>query len=329
MTKIAFFSAKEYEKRFFNQLNKDYHFTINYFSAPLDKNTARLARGYDVVCVFVNDIVDQKVASKLVDYGIKLIALRCAGFNSIDLSATSGLIKVVRVPEYSPFAVAEFTVGLMLSLNRKIHRSYLRSLEHNFSIDNLLGFDMHKKTVGIIGLGKIGKVVAEILKGFRMNILVHDINPDKEFIDEHNLALVDFDALLRESDTITLHCPLTDASHYMINEVAFSKMKQGVMLINTGRGGLINSKDLINNLKKQKIGSVALDVYEEESQYFHTNWSEQIIQDDIFVRLLTFPNVLITSHQAFFTKEALHNIAKTTLDSIHAFVLGKELKNEL
>lgn len=316
--KIAFFSAKSYDKTFFDQENTCHDFF--YFDAQLNESTAHLAKGCDALCVFVSDVVNANVAHALSEYGIGLICLRCAGFNNISIDAASqNKIHVVNVPSYSPYAVAEFAVGLMLNLNRKIHKAYLRSLGHNFNIENLMGFDMRGKTVGIVGLGKIGRAVADILNGFGMTIMAYDIMKDKAPSYVH---YVDLDTLYKESDIITLHCPLTDKTHHMIDDDAFSKMKNSVILINTGRGKIINTKSLIRALKKGWIESVGLDVYEEESDYFYLDYSNKIIQDDDLVRLLTFPNVLITSHQAFFTKEAMHSIVCTTLSSIKAFQEG-------
>ena len=267
--------------------------------------------------------------TKLSKYGVKLIALRSAGFNNIDLKAAQDKIRVVRVPEYSPYSIAEHTVALMLTLNRKIHRAYFRTRDSNFSLNGLLGFDMHGKTAGIIGTGRIGKALVRILTGFGVKILVYDKFPDNDFAAETGCDYVEIDDLYRRSDIISLNCPLTKETEYMINADSISKMKPGVMLINTGRGKLIKTSDLIDGLKGGIIGSAGLDVYEEESRFFFEDLSDRVLRDDVLARLLTFNNVIITSHQGFFTREALHNIAKTTLENIDNFFTGKKLENEV
>lgn len=319
--KIAFFDTKSYDKEFFQAANRDFKFEIKFLETHLSLDTAIFAQGCEVACIFVNEKVDANLINELHRLGVKLIALRCAGYNNIDLKAAKGKIEVVRVPDYSPYAVAEHAVGIMLTLNRKFHRAYNRTRDNNFNISGLLGFDMHGKTAGVIGLGKIGTVVVDILRGFGMKILTYDIMS--------NLANSDLPTIYRESDIITLHCPLTPENKHMIDEKALSQMKKGVMLINTGRGGLIDTKALIKNLKNKKVGAAGLDVYEEESRYFYEDFSFSFIDDDTLARLLTFPNVLITSHQAFFTHEALHNIAHTTLSNILDFSQNKSLKNKV
>jgi D-lactate dehydrogenase len=319
--KIAFFDTKSYDKEFFQAANKNFGYEIKFFESHLTQDTAILAKGCPVVCPFVNDRLDAPLINALYQFDVELIALRSAGYNNVDLKAAQGKLHVVRVPKYSPYAVAEHAVGMMLTLNRKFHRAYNRTRDNNFSITGLLGFDMHGKTAGVIGIGQIGKVVVEILKGFGMKVLTYDVVP--------GLGTSDLDTIYRESDIITLHCPLTQGNKHMIDEKALSKMKKGVMLINTGRGGLIDTKALIENLKNQKIGAAGLDVYEEESAYFYEDFSFSFIQDDVLARLLSFPNVLITSHQAFFTQEALHNIAQTTLENIREFDTKQPLKNEV
>ncbi|MEO0293493.1 MAG: 2-hydroxyacid dehydrogenase [candidate division WOR-3 bacterium] len=326
---VAFFDTKRYDKEFFDLVNKDYGFQLKYFTSRLNKDTANLSKGFDSVCAFVHDTIDRATIKILKQNGINLIALRCAGYNNVDLRAAFGNIHIVRVPSYSPHSVAEHTVALMLALNRKIHRAYFRSREGNFSIDGLLGFDMFGKTVGVIGTGKIGRVVIEILKGFGMNILAMDPKPDEEYAKKNGFRYVELTELLEKSDVITLHCPLTPETRYIINEKSIAKMKDGVMIINTGRGELIKTKALIEGLKKGKIGYAGLDVYEEETEYFFEDFSSSTISDDILARLLTFQNVLITSHQGFFTKEALYNIAKITLENIKEYFEGGHLKNEI
>lgn len=326
---ITFFDAKPYDREFFDQANQNYHFEIKYFQSHLSLDTVPLTKGHSVVCVFVNDIIDAPIIEQLVENGIQLIALRSAGYNNVDLKAVYRKIHVVRVPAYSPHAVAEHAVALMLSLNRKIHKAYYRVRDNNFSIHGLLGFDMFGKTAGVIGTGHIGRAVIPILKGLGMQVLAYDVFPNETLKKEIGFQYVDLDTLYRESDVITLHCPLTPENVYMINHETIGKMKPGVMIINTGRGKLINTADLIEGLKSGKIGSAGLDVYEEETEYFFEDFSYSFIEDDILARLLTFPNVLITSHQAFFTREAMENIAKTTLENVRLFFEKDELSNEI
>lgn len=325
--KIAFFDTKPYDKEFFNAANASFGFEIKYFESHLTSDTSVLAQGHSAVCVFVNDKITAGVIDNLCQQGIGLIALRCAGYNNVDLNAAHQKVKVVRVPRYSPHAVAEHAVGMMLCLNRQIHRAYWRIRENNFSIIGLLGFDMHGKTAGIVGCGQIGSAIVRILKGFGMKVLGHDI--DRSQVEKSGCLYADLPTLYKESDVITLHCPLTPESLHMINCDSIAQMKEGVMLINTGRGGLIDTTALIAALKSKKIGAAGLDVYEEENKYFYEDLSLSFISDDILARLQTFPNVLITSHQAFFTKEAMQNIALTTLENIKAYCEGKPLSNEV
>ncbi len=327
--KIAFFDTKPYDEASFDEVNKEYGFEITYFKGHLNMNTVPLTKGMDAVCIFVNDMGNAQVIDKLVENGVKLIALRCAGYNNVDLRAAKGRIAVVRVPAYSPYAVAEFTVALMLTLNRKIHRASYRTKEGNFSLHGLMGFDMHEKTAGVIGTGKIAKILIKILRGFGMHILAYDIYPDEEFAKENGVTYTTLDELYAKSDIISLHCPLTDQTRHIINKDSIKKMKDDVMIINTGRGALIQANDLIDGLKSKIVGSAALDVYEEESDYFYEDKSDKIIDDDTLARLLSFNNVIVTSHQAFFTKEALSNIAHTTLQNLKDFEEGKELVNEI
>lgn len=327
---IAFFGTKPYDEESFNKVNEKFGLEIKYFKGHLNKNNVMLTQGADAVCIFVNDTADADVLHEMANNGVKLLALRCAGYNNVDLGAAQANgITVVRVPAYSPYAVAEYTVALMLSLNRKIPRATWRTRDGNFSLHGLMGFDMHGKTVGIIGTGKIAKILIQILKGFGMNILAYDLYPDYNFAREHQVVYTTLDELYHSSDIISLHCPLTDATKYLINDYSISKMKDGVMIINTGRGQLIHTNALIEGLKNKKIGYAGLDVYEEESEYFYEDKSDKIIDDDILARLLSLPNVIVTSHQAFFTKEAMHNIATTTLENIKAFREGKFLENEV
>lgn len=327
--KIAFFGAKPYDIASFDKVNEKYNYDIRYYKGHLNPNNVVLTQDTDAVCIFVNDTADAAVIDAMVDNGVKLLALRCAGFNNVDLKAAKGKLPVVRVPAYSPYAVAEYSLALMLSLNRKIHRAYWRTRDGNFSLNGLMGFDMHGKTIGIIGTGKIAKILIRLLKGFGMCILAYDLYPDMKFAGEEGISYVSLDELYRESDIISLHCPLTDQTKYMIDKDSIDKMKEGVMIINTGRGLLINTNDLIEGLKEKKIAAAGLDVYEEEGEYFYEDKSDKIIDDDVLARLLSFNNVIVTSHQAFFTKEALHNIAETTLQNIEDFRCHRPLVNEV
>jgi D-lactate dehydrogenase len=328
-TRIAFFDTKPYDKDSFNEINKKYGFEITYFRYHLTPDNIILAQNSDVVIVFVNDIIDKSMIDQLYSFGVRLIALRCSGFNNIDIKAALGKIRIVRVPAYSPNAIAEHTIALMMTLNRKIHRAYFRTRDANFALNGLLGFDMYKKIAGIIGTGNIGKALIKILSGFDMEVLAYDPYPDKDFASENNMKYVSLEELFIRSEIISLNCPLRKETEYIINKNTIDLMKKGVMLINTGRGKLIKTYDLIQGLKSGKIGSAGLDVYEEESHYFFEDLSNKVLTDDILARLLTFNNVIITSHQGFFTKEALYNIASTSLENINEFLLGKELFNEV
>jgi len=327
--KIAFFDAKPYDIESFDKVNKNFNYKISYFKGHLTAETAPLTHGFQVVCVFVNDTVDREVAEILVHNEVKLIAIRAAGYNNIDLKSLLKRIPVVRVPAYSPYAVAELAVTLMLTLNRKVHKAYFRTRDNNFTLNGLLGFDMHGKTVGIIGTGKIGRIAIHILKAFGMRVLAYDLFPDKEYEKNGEFQYVDLDVIYRESDIISLHCPLTKETYRLINEASIAKMKKGIMIINTGRGMLIDSKALIEGLKTGQVGFAGLDVYEEESDYFFEDFSNKIITDDVLARLLSFNNVMITSHQGFFTQEALSAIASTTLKDVQDFFEGQKLSNEI
>ena len=323
--KIAFFDSKEYDKNYFNSQADKYNFKYKFFSAKLNADTAVMAKGYSVVCVFVNDIVNKEVIDILVESGVKLIALRCAGYNNVDFKYVFEKIYIVRVPAYSPYAVAEHAFALINTLTRKTHKAYLRTRESNFNINGLEGFDLFGKTIGVVGVGKIGKIVTDIALGYGMKVLAFDAYPQDLF----NVTYTDLNSLLSKSDIISLHCPLTKETTHMINEKNIGKMKTGVMIINTSRGGLISTESLINGLKTRKIGYAGLDVYEEEADYFFTDFSNSIIEDDDLARLLSFNNVLVTSHQAFLTAEALENITTTTLENIKDFISGKPLVNEI
>lgn len=325
--RIAFFDAKPYDRDSFNSVNeREFHYDIRYFKGHLTPDSVPLTRGTDVACIFVNDTANREVIRNLKGNGVKLLALRCAGFNNVDLKAAEEAeLPVVRVPQYSPYAVAEHAVALMLSLNRKIHRAYWRTRDGNFSLHGLMGFDMNGKTAGIIGTGKIARILIRILKGFGMNILAYDLHPDQRFAEEAGITYTTLDDLYARSDIISLHCPLTPETEHLINTDSIGKMKDGVMIINTGRGKLINTEMLIDGLKSKKVGAAGLDVYEEEGEYFYEDKSDRIIDDDTLARLLSFNNVILTSHQGFFTKEALHNIAEVTLHNIRDFLESKPL----
>jgi D-lactate dehydrogenase len=318
---VVVFSTKPYDRRFLEEANRtggSRHW-LRYLESRLVRESAPLSRGAQAVCVFVNDVVDRSVQEILAAAGVRIVALRCAGFNQVDLEAAADLgLEVCRVPAYSPDAVAEHTIGLILTLNRKIHRAYARVREGNFSLDGLLGFDLKGRTVGIVGAGKIGMAVARILRGFGCRVLVHDPDGPKA-VAEISAELVDFPDLLALSDIVSLHCPLTTGTRHLIDAAAIDRMKPDVMLINTGRGALVDTRALITGLKSGAIGYLGLDVYEEEGDLFFENMSDRILQDDVFARLLTFPNVLITGHQAFFTAEAMGAIAATTIDNLSCF----------
>lgn len=324
------FGTQPYDRESFDRIKPAYGLDICYHRSHLNANNAVLAQGADAVCVFVNDTVDAETIRQLDALGVKLIALRCAGFNNVDLKAAARYrIPVVRVPSYSPHAVAEHAVALMLALNRKVHRAYWRTRDGNFSLHGLLGFDMYGKTAGIVGTGKIARELIGILKGFGMEVVAYDIYPDEAYAAGAGVVYVPLDELYRRADIISLHCPLTDGTRYMIGDVAISHMKPGVMLINTGRGQLIHTEALIDGLKEKKIGSAGLDVYEEEAAYFYEDTSDRIMDDDVLARLLSFNNVIVTSHQGFFTREALDNIARTTMQNISDFADHKKLTNEV
>jgi len=328
--KIAFFDAKQYDKDAFNKVNEKFNYEIKFFKYHLTDDTVMLAQGYDVVCVFVNDHVTGDIIEKLDELGVKLLALRSAGYNNVDFKSAYGKLHIVRVPAYSPNAVAEHTIALIMALNRKTHRAYNRTREGNFALQGLLGFDLNGKTAGVIGTGKIGKTLAQILKrGFGMNVLAYDKFPDEVWAKELEIEYVPLYKLYSESDIISLNCPLTKETEYMINANSLANMKNGVMIINTGRGKLIHTVDLIEGIKSGKVGASGLDVYEEESDYFFEDVSDTVITDDNLLRLLSFNNVIVTSHQAFFTQEALHNIAETTLQNIKDFEDGQLLVNEI
>ncbi len=328
LMKIAFFDTHEFEKPYYSELNKKH--PISFLPVRCNEKTAILAKDHDIVCCFVNDRLDAKTLQILKKLKIKFIALRSAGFNNVDLKSSKKLnLPVARVPAYSPHAVAEHTIALLLTLNRKIHRSYQRVRELNFSLDGLVGFDLNEKTVGIIGAGKIGSIVANILLGFGCNVLIYDQKKSSLIQKSSKIKYVTLEQIYNQSDIITLHCPLTTQTKHILNNKSIAKMKKGVLLINTGRGALIDTKSLIHFIKNKHIAGAALDVYEEEENVFFKDLSSTIIQDDQLARLLTFPNVIITSHQAFLTKEALQNIADTTYFNIDQFVKNQVLTNQV
>lgn len=326
--RILFYSARSYDRAHFNAANAARAHTLEFFDGHLTPVTAALARGYDAVCTFVNDSIDSAVIAALVAAGTRLIALRCAGFNQVDLAAaTAAGVTVVRVPAYSPHAVAEHAVGLMLTLNRKFHRAYARVRDDNFLLDGLEGFDIFGKTVGVIGTGRIGTVFANIMLGFGCKVLAFDPLQQNAELSARGVQYVALDQLLGVADIISLHCPLTPASKHLINGDALALMKPSAMLINTSRGGLIDTPALIDALKSKHLGAVGLDVYEQEDDLFFEDLSNQVVDDDVFQRLLTFPNVIITGHQAFFTYEALCAIAETTLNNIDTIAAGTVCAN--
>jgi D-lactate dehydrogenase len=328
--KVAVFSTKPYDRQVLEVANYDHEHDLVFFEVPLNRKTARLATGFSAVCVFVNDQLDAVTLEILAGHGTRLVALRCTGFNNVDLKSAASLgMTVVRVSAYSPYAVAEFAVGLILTLNRKFHKAYNRVREGNFALDGLLGFDLHGRKVGVIGTGKIGLIFAQIMQGFGCQILGYDLYPNPNFEQAGVAKYMTLPEVFAQSDIISLHCPLTPETHHLIDETAIAQMKRGMMLINTSRGGLIDTQAVIDALKSQKIGALGLDVYEQESDLFFEDLSNQIIQDDLFERLLTFPNVMVTGHQAFFTAEALRDIAETTLDNITDIQSGRTCPNQV
>ena len=328
-TRIIFFDIKDYDREFFEKYGKNYNYEMSFFKSRLSLENVHLTKGYDVVCAFTNDDIGKETIDAMAENGVRLLAMRCAGFNNVSLKDIHNRFKVVRVPAYSPHAIAEYTVGLILAVNRKINKAYVRTREGNFSINGLMGVDLYGKTAGIIGTGKIGQILIKILKGFDMKVIAYDLFPNQKVAEELGFEYVSLDELYANSDIISLNCPLTKDTQYMINRRSMLKMKDGVILVNTGRGQLIDSADLVEALKDKKVGAVALDVYEEEEDYFFEDKSTQVIEDDILGRLLSFYNVLITSHQAYFTKEAVEALTVTTLNNIKDFIEGKPLVNEV
>jgi len=323
--RIAFFDAKDYDKNSFIRSNTEDKFEINYFDTRLTEDTCRLAEGSDAVCVFVNDDVNAKVIDTLVDMNVKLVALRCAGYNNVDIQHAYKKIHIVRVPAYSPYAVAEHAMALLLTSIRRIHKAYIRTKDFNFSLSGLTGFDLHGKTVGIIGTGKIGRIFIDICRGFGMNVIAYDKFP----AEGSGINYVSLDEIWEKSDIISFHCPLTDENRHMVNADSIAKMKKGVVLINTSRGALIDTEALVEGIKQRKVGAACLDVYEEESNVFFHDYSNHIVDDDTLARLISMPNVIVTSHQAFLTEEALANIADTTLQNVEEFFANDFSRNEV
>ncbi len=324
MITIGFYDAKPYDIEYFNLINEQYGFKIKYIEARLNENTAMLASDCDAVCAFVSDDVSAVVIDRLCSCGVKLIAMRCAGYNNVDIKYAENKIPVVRVPAYSPYAVAEHAMAMLLTLNRRTHKAFLRTRDFNFSLNGLTGFDLHSKTVGVIGTGNIGSVFIDICKGFRMKVVAYDVNRTMT-----DVEYVELDTLFRKSDIISLHCPLNHSTYHMIDKQSISKMKKTVFIVNTSRGALINSEDLLEALLNERVGGACLDVYEEEVNLFYEDNSETIIKDEILSRLIGLPNVIVTSHQGFLTREALTNIASTTLENISEFFMEGSLPNKI
>lgn len=316
--KIAFFDTKPYDRLGFDGCIAGTDLEIKYYETRLNEDTVSLAGGFDAVCAFVNDVLSRAVIDRLVELGVKVIVLRCAGFNNVDLHACEGRIRVFRVPAYSPYAVAEHAMALLLTVNRRTHKAYIRTRDFNFSLNGMMGFDLHGKTVGIVGTGKIGAVFADLCRGFGMKILAYDKFPNEKL----GLDYVDPATLFAQSDIISLHCPLTPETKHIISRDTIAAMKKGVVIINTSRGGLVDTDALIDGIKEKKVGAACLDVYEEEGGMFYEDFSGHIVQDDKLVRLIAMPNVIVTSHQAFLTEEALQNIAATTVDNVLRFFAG-------
>lgn len=322
--KIAFFDTKQYDRDSFEKFRTD-DMVFKYFETKLTPDTVSLAQGFDGICIFVNDTASAEVIDKLYEYGIKFIALRCAGYNNVDIRHAHGKIHIFHVPAYSPYAVAEHTMAMLLTSVRRTHKSYIRTKDFNFSLNGLTGFDLYGKTMGVIGTGKIGRIFINICRGFGMKVIAYDKYP----ADNSDIEYVTLDEIYEKSDIISLHCPLTRETYHIIDEKAIEKCKKGVIILNTSRGALIDTEALLDGIKSRKIGAACLDVYEEESDVFFEDFSGHIIDDDNLARLISMPNVLVTSHQAFLTEEALNNIAETTVKNITDFLTTGESDNEL
>lgn len=327
--KVAFFDTKPYDKIAFDNFGAQKDIKFKYYETKLNEDTVGLARGYDCICAFVNDTINDVVIDRMVEMGIKILALRCAGFNNVDMKYAKGKIHVLRVPAYSPYAVAEHTIALLLTSIRRIHKAYIRSKDFNFSLSGLTGFDLHGKTVGVIGTGRIGRVFIDICRGFGMKVLAYDKFPASGLDNGDTIRYVEMDELLSQSDIISLHCPLMEDTYHIIDDKAIEKCKKGVVILNTSRGALIDAESLLNGIKSRKVGAACLDVYEEESDLFFEDNSGHILEDDTLARLISMPNVIVTSHQAFLTEEALENIAETTVNNIIDIVETGKCENEV
>ena len=327
--KIAFFDTKAYDKPSFEFYCKEHGIQIKYFETKLNEDTADLARGFDAVCVFVNDTVNSAVIDKLCENGVKAVALRCAGFNNVDTKYARGKLRIFRVPAYSPYAVAEHTIALLLTSVRRIHKAYIRTRDFNFSLNGMTGFDLHGKTVGVIGTGRIGKAFINICRGFGMKVIAYDKYPSDELVTGDSVTYVTLDELFMRSDIISLHCPLTEETYHVIDSESIKKCKQGVVILNTSRGALVDAEALLSGIKSRKVGAACLDVYEEESDFFFEDFSGHILDDDILARLISMPNVIVSSHQAFLTEEALSNIAQTTVENLICIKKNTECPNEI
>ncbi|MBR3715532.1 MAG: 2-hydroxyacid dehydrogenase [Clostridia bacterium] len=327
--KIAFFDTKPYDKPSFDKFGKENGIKFKYFETKLNEDTVDLAHGYDGVCVFVNDTVNAAVIDRLHEMGVKVIALRCAGFNNVDMKHAFGRIHVVRVPAYSPYAVAEHTMAMLLTSIRRIHKAYIRTRDFNFSLAGMTGFDLHGKTVGVVGTGRIGRAFIDICRGFGMKVLAYDKFKAPDLENGDTIRYVELDELFASSDIISLHCPLTEETYHMIDDRSLEKCKRGVVILNTSRGALVDAEALLSGIKSRKVGAACLDVYEEESDFFFEDFSGHILEDDILARLISMPNVIVTSHQAFLTEEALSNIAETTVNNLIDLFEKNQCPNEL
>lgn len=327
--KIAFFDAKPYDRASFDPAATANGIEIKYFEAKLNEDTVELANGYDAVCVFVNDTVNAPVIDRLCELGVRAVALRCAGFNNVDMKHAFGRIHVLRVPAYSPYAVAEHAIAMLLTSIRRIHKAYIRTRDFNFSLAGMTGFDLHGKTVGVIGTGRIGRVFIDICRGFGMRVIAYDKFPAPGLENGDDVRYVELDELFAKSDIISLHCPLTEDTYHIINRASLAACRRGVVIINTSRGALVDAEALLEGIKSRHVGAACLDVYEEEADVFFEDFSGHIINDDVLARLISMPNVIVTSHQAFLTEEALENIANTTIDNLVGFFGKGECPNEL
>lgn len=323
--KVAFFDTKPYDMPSFEKFGKENDICFKFYETKLNEDTAELAKDCEAACVFVNDTVNAAVIDRLCSLGVKVLALRCAGYNNVDINYAMGKLRVVSVPAYSPYAVAEHAMALLLTSIRRIHKGYIRTRDFNFSLNGLIGFDLHGKTMGVVGTGRIGRIFINICRGFGMNVIAYDKFPAKD----SDIEYVELDELFSRSDIISFHCPLTDESYHMIDANSVEKLKKGVVIINTSRGALIDAEALLEGIKARKIGAACLDVYEEEADVFFQDFSGHIIADDTLARLISMPNVIVTSHQAFLTEEALSNIAETTVNNLIACHKGEECANEL